>query len=199
MIYFFKVYIINNQATKALDLFKEIEKPDDVIYLLLCNACAQLKSEEALNLVKTISKDIPKSFYSNPRLRTSLLDVFIKCGDIQAAESFFTSSADKDVEMYGAMMSAFNKENNPRKTLGLFNELKSNGYEKNIIIWLCIIKALSKLGDYLLSQSIVEQISKDVLLDNQIQTALIDMWVSLKERFFFIFFSSEKRNVLFLG
>ena len=85
-------------------MFKEIEKPDDVIYLLLCNACAQLKSEEALNLVKTISKDIPKSFYSNPRLRTSLLDAFIKCGDIQAAESFFTSSADKDVEMYGAMM-----------------------------------------------------------------------------------------------
>ena len=85
-------------------MFQKIKEPTDVSCILLCNACAQLKSEEALYLVKTISQNIPKSFYSNPRLRTSLLDAFIKCGDIQAAESFFTPSADKDVEMYGTMM-----------------------------------------------------------------------------------------------
>jgi hypothetical protein len=37
--------------------------------------------------VKKVSKDIPKSFYSNPRLLTSLLDALVKCDDLAYAES----------------------------------------------------------------------------------------------------------------
>ncbi|CAF4706317.1 unnamed protein product, partial [Rotaria magnacalcarata] len=53
--------------------------------ILLFNSCAQLKTKEALDLVKKISKQIPKSFYSNPRLLTSLLDALMKCGDVAHA------------------------------------------------------------------------------------------------------------------
>ncbi len=53
----------------------------------LFNACAQLGTAKVLNLVKKVSKDIPKSFYSNPRLLTSLLDALVKCDDLAYAES----------------------------------------------------------------------------------------------------------------
>ncbi|CAF2053131.1 unnamed protein product, partial [Rotaria magnacalcarata] len=97
-------YVDNNLPEKAIDLFNEIENPDDVNMILLFNACAQLRTKEALDLVKKISKQIPKSFYSNPHLLTSLLDALMKCGDVTHAESLFYSSKEKLVPMYGAMM-----------------------------------------------------------------------------------------------
>jgi hypothetical protein len=47
---------------------------------------------------------MPKSFYSNPYLLTSLLDALMKCGDIINAQSLFDTSTNKSLGMYGAMM-----------------------------------------------------------------------------------------------
>ncbi|CAF3812958.1 unnamed protein product [Rotaria sp. Silwood1] len=60
-----KGYIKNNMSEKAIELFNKIQTPDEVIVTLLFNACAQLETTEALNLVKKISKEIPKSFQSD--------------------------------------------------------------------------------------------------------------------------------------
>jgi pentatricopeptide repeat protein len=120
---------------------------------------------------------MPKSFYSDPYLLTSLLDAFMKCGDVAAAQSLFDASTRKIISMYGAMMSGFNKESDPSKTLDLFNQIKLDRMEANIITYLCVIKASSQIGDYSISQSIVRQIPDCFLADNHIRTALIDMWV----------------------
>ncbi|CAF5205571.1 unnamed protein product, partial [Rotaria magnacalcarata] len=68
-------------------------------------------TKEALDLVKKTSEQIPKSFYSNPRLLTSLLDALMKCGDVARAESLFHSSKQKILPMYGAMMKGINHLN----------------------------------------------------------------------------------------
>ncbi|CAF4186462.1 unnamed protein product, partial [Rotaria magnacalcarata] len=101
-------YVDNNLPEKAIDLFNKIQNPNDVHMILLFNSCAQLKTKEALDLVKKISKQIPKSFYSNPLLLTSLLDALMKCGDVAHAESLFYSSKEKVLPMYGAMMKGIN-------------------------------------------------------------------------------------------
>ncbi|CAF5078735.1 unnamed protein product, partial [Rotaria magnacalcarata] len=106
-----KGYVDNNLPEKAIDLFNKIQNPNDVHMILLFNSCAQLKTKEALDLVKRISKQIPKSFYSNPRLLTSLLDSLMKCGDVAHAESLFYGSKEKVLPMYGAMMKGINRLN----------------------------------------------------------------------------------------
>ena len=103
-----KGYIKNKQANKAIDLFNEIQNPNDVHMIILFNAYAQLKTKEALDLVKKISKKIPQSFFFNPRLLTSLLDALMKCGDVADAESLFYSSKKKILSSYGAMMKGLN-------------------------------------------------------------------------------------------
>ncbi|CAF1405588.1 unnamed protein product [Rotaria magnacalcarata] len=103
-----KGYVDNNLPEKAIDLFNKVENPDDVNVTILFNACAQLKTKEALDLVKKTSKEIPKSFYANPRLFTSLLDALMKCGDVVHAESLFYSSEQKVSSSYGAMMKGLN-------------------------------------------------------------------------------------------
>ncbi len=180
-----KGYIKNNQANKAIELFNQIKNPDDVIIILLFNACAQLANSEALNLTKRIYLQIPKSFHSNPRLLTSLLDTLIKCNDITYAQSLFNRTKNKSISMYGVMMNGFIKIKNPFKTLDLFNQMKNDNIQVNNIISTCIIKALSQIGDYELSKSILEQIPKSCFIDDQIYNVLIDMWVSLKRNILF--------------
>jgi len=97
-------YVKNNQANQAIELFNQIINPDEVIIILLFNACAQLGTDEALNLVKQVAEQMPKSFHSNPRLSTSLLDALMKCGDVRHAQSLFNTSSKQSLGMYGAMM-----------------------------------------------------------------------------------------------
>lgn len=75
-----------------------------MILVLLLNACAQLKTENILKLVKQVSSDMPLHFYTNVYVVTSLIDAFIKCGDSQSAERVFDRSKIKDQSSYGAMM-----------------------------------------------------------------------------------------------
>ena len=72
--------------------------------ILLFNACAQLRTKEALNLLKTVSKKLPPSSYLNSRLTTTLIHALMKCGDVEHAESIFFPFKNKSLYMYGAMM-----------------------------------------------------------------------------------------------
>ena len=94
----------NKKANKAVDLFHGIDNPSEVIVLIVLNACAQLQTNQALDLVKRISSNLSKSFRAHPRLMTSLLDALMKCGDVKSAESIFIEMKKKPLEMYGAMM-----------------------------------------------------------------------------------------------
>ena len=97
-------YVDNNQMNKAIDLFREIKNPDEIVTTVLFNACAQLRTVEALGLVRRVATGIPKSFYSNAQLVTSLLDALMKCGDVPHAQSLFSRQENKVLSMYGAMM-----------------------------------------------------------------------------------------------
>jgi len=97
-------YISNSDAEKAIEYFKQVKNPNHVIYLLLLNAYAQLRTSEALDLIKNISKTIPQSIYLNENFRISLIDALTKCGDIQAAQTVFYASKYKTVPMYNALI-----------------------------------------------------------------------------------------------
>lgn len=172
-------YIDNSLSNKAIDLFYEISNPDEVNLVVLFNACAHLRSKEALDVAKGVSKEMSTCFYSNVRVCSSLLDALIKCGDTSSAHLLFSQMRKCSVN-YGMLMSGLNEENNFDKTLDLYREMKKDGVEADSLNYLHVIKALARIGDYSLSDSVVKQIPSSVLLDYQIQTALIDMWVRSK-------------------
>jgi pentatricopeptide repeat protein len=171
-------YVLNDLSNKAIDIFNQIKDPNEVIVTIVLNACAQLGTKASLDLVKKILKQIPKSFYSDPLLLTSSLDTLMKCGDVEYAESLFMKSTNKVLSMYGVMMNGFNKDNNPFKVLHLFSQMKKDGFEGDIVIYLRVIKSLSQIGDYSIGQSFVKQLPDCFRVNNHIENALIDMWVS---------------------
>ncbi len=101
-------YVKNNLANTAIDLYNQIKNADEIATTILFKACAQLGTDEALNLTKKVSKEIPKSFHSDLGLLTSLLDALMKCGDVKYAQSLFDTSRTKILPMYGAMLNGNN-------------------------------------------------------------------------------------------
>ena len=97
-------YIVNGMPEKAIALFTQIRKPDDMTITILFNACALVRTAEALDLVKKVASQAPQSSYSDVILVASLLDALMKCGDVATAESVFESTVIKALPMYGAMM-----------------------------------------------------------------------------------------------
>ena len=95
---------MNKQPPKAIDLFHQINNPDHVIYILMFQVCAQLGTKEALDLIGLLRSQMPTSFYSNPRLLTSLINALLKCGDVKSAEEVFQKSTIKELPIYGAIM-----------------------------------------------------------------------------------------------
>ncbi|CAF3372608.1 unnamed protein product [Rotaria socialis] len=192
-----KGYIKNNLPNKAIHLFKEIKDLDEVIVTLLFNACAQLATNEELDLLKTVSSKIPNSFYMDSYLLCSLIDAFMKCGDVTSAKLSFDRSTKKTLPMYRAMITGFcvndqeeeaivmfnemhlhefHRERRSKKKLKLLSETKSDSSETNIPIYLCLLKALAKLGISKKAESFVQQIPSSILTDHRIQTALMHMW-----------------------
>jgi hypothetical protein len=89
---------------KAIDLYPCIQNPSDVTVALLLNACAQLETDDALDVVKKVASEMPTSSRSNVYVITSMLDALMKCGDLTKAQSLFDATPNKVVPMYGAMM-----------------------------------------------------------------------------------------------
>lgn len=87
---------------------------------------------------------------------------------------------EKSALSYANLMNGFNRETQPDKTLKLFDQMKEDGIEPTVPIYLCLIKALAQISLSSLSEQIVTQIPKQFILNHAIQNALIDLWVSFK-------------------
>lgn len=89
---------------KTIEIFHRVEKPDHVVVLLLFNACAKIGNEESLKLVKKVSRSMSHSIQIHPNVITSLIDAFMKHGDVENAELVFNSKGLKILPAYAVMM-----------------------------------------------------------------------------------------------
>ena len=94
-----------------------------------------MRTNEELNS----SKNISKSFYPDDCLLNSVLDVFLKCSDLEDTQVLYDSSKEKVLPLYAAMMDQLNAEKKPSETLNLFHRMKADGIEANAIIYFCVI------------------------------------------------------------
>lgn len=105
--------------------------------------------------------------------------MFIKCSDIDNTEKLF-KQLNKNPISYGCMMTMYNNQNEPDKTLALYQQMKREKIETDEIIWILIINALAELGDLLTCELITSELPEKIVNNIQIQNALINMWASKK-------------------
>jgi pentatricopeptide repeat protein len=163
---------------RAIDLFFSIEKADNILLSIFFNTCAKLQTENALiSGKKVFNQYIIESNLTNDVLY-SVLNMFIKCNDLQSAEILF-DKIERDIICYGSMMKFYNIKDQPEKTLELFERMKQENLKPNEVIFVLLLNAYSKIGDLELSQSLMCEIPEDLLSNPWIQTGLIDLWVKV--------------------
>ncbi|CAF1535813.1 unnamed protein product [Adineta ricciae] len=172
-----KGYIENEMSEKAIDLFKQVEDPHEIILTLLFNACAQLPSQQSLSLVKAVWKKYQNTSLLHDHALTALIDAFMKCGDVKGAEAIFDKLPHKVLPMYGAMMKGYLLNKTPNKTLDLYHQTKNmKETQSNFVIYLLAINASAQIAMASQCQAIVDDIPQHLLLNIQICNSLIDMW-----------------------
>ncbi|CAM4807853.1 unnamed protein product, partial [Rotaria magnacalcarata] len=120
-----KGYIQNNMCDKALDLFEEITlNLSDVSYTIIFNACAQLSTDRAIKVGRKLLDEMPKKFENDNYIQNSTIDMLMKFGDARSAENLFQMIQKKNIITYGTMMNGYNINNEPLKSLKLFEDMK---------------------------------------------------------------------------
>jgi hypothetical protein len=90
---------------KALDLFEKMSvKSNEVVHLIVFNACAALSNERAKTLGKKLLAQMPRSFLEHVNLVNSAVDMLMKFGDVTQAEILFKLLKKKTVVSYGALI-----------------------------------------------------------------------------------------------
>ena len=162
---------------KVLEIFSKIHQPNAMCLTLLFTSCARIATQKALAYGHEIFEQLPKSFPKDEFLMTSVLDMFVKCGDVFNAEKIF-SQLDRTIFDYGQMMKCYNQKEMPMKTWHLYEQMKAQGLKADFITFLLIIDACSNLGLQSKCQLIVDDMSPELQDNVMCQTALIDMWVT---------------------
>jgi pentatricopeptide repeat protein len=171
-------FISNKQPKKAIDLFLQVHRADEVTMIVFFSTCAEVGDEQTLRLVKKSLSTMLKSFLNNKRLLSSLFDALLRCGDCSGAGEIFVRM-DKTVSNYGYFMSELLKQDQPEQVLQLYQQMKGDRIEPNYITCLAAIKALGRIGTEDLAQLFIDRIPKSILPHEFISNALIDMWVCL--------------------
>ncbi|CAF1519493.1 unnamed protein product, partial [Adineta steineri] len=170
-------YLKNNRPEEVIDIFMKLNNQMDEINLLIFfSACAELGNEKGLKLGKHIySKLLSNRKLLSEKVIHSILNMFSKCSDIENAEKLF-KKLNKNTISYGCMMAMYNIQNEPEKTLNLYEEMKRDKIEIDNLTWILIINALAELADLSTCESISSELPDKFYNDIQIQNALINMW-----------------------
>ncbi|XP_023735885.1 pentatricopeptide repeat-containing protein At1g08070, chloroplastic isoform X1 [Lactuca sativa] len=142
-------YAHTHHYRESMDLFRIMlqsnHKPNEVTLLTILPTCAHMG---ALDLGKWIhayiNKNIPES--SNPSLSTSLIDMYAKCGDIEAAKSVFESLKHKSLASWNAMISGLAMHRQAHKAIELFKKMVNDGFAPDDITFVGVLSACSHGG-----------------------------------------------------
>lgn len=162
-----------------LGIEKKTFQPDSVTYLTILDVCKQLKS---LPTIRTVHQLIDSSNISNnPRIRSSLMDVYIKCEDLDNAQRVFQSMKERNVIDYGALMSAFNHQGQYHRTWIFSQEIPEKIKYSSSILCTLILQACAELKRYDDGVKIHQFCGKDLSNDRIFMNELMNFYLKFHQ------------------
>ncbi|PON80007.1 DYW domain containing protein [Parasponia andersonii] len=165
---------------EAVSLFFEMVeagiKPNSVTMVCVISACAKLSDRE---LGEKIFAYIGESGVKlNAFMVNALVDMYMKCGAIDAAKKLLDECSAKNLVLCNTMLSNYVRQGLARKALAIFNEMLRNGPQPDRVTLLSAISACSQLGDSLSGRGCHSYALRNALegLEN-FSNAMIDMYM----------------------
>lgn len=166
-------------SEKALQFFEKMQldclKPDCVTITGLLSACASVgdlyrgKQLHSYVVKAGISSDIV--------IEGSLLDLYVKCSDIQTACEFFRATKTKNVVLWNVMLVAYGQLGNLGESFQIFSQMQMEGLRPNQYTYPSILRTCTSLGALGLGEQIHTQVIKSGFQFNvYVCSVLIDMY-----------------------
>ncbi|KAE9592165.1 hypothetical protein Lal_00012982 [Lupinus albus] len=150
--------------------------------------------------LKTHALLIKSGFAGNFILRTSLIDMYFKCGKVKLARRVFDEIAERDVVVWGAMVAGFVHNRLEREAFEFVRLMVEEGVEVNSVIVMSVLPAIGEVRARRLGQEVHAHVVKTKSYSRQvtIQSALIDMYckcgdMNSARR---VFYGCSERNVV---
>ena len=144
-------YISCNDYVRALSLFLEMERetdlcPDIVVLISALKACANLGEIGHGRRLHQLARLLHPTAEKSPRLAAALIDMYSKCGYIDAALEIFNAASSLDVVIWNVMISGLAMHGRGVAALDLFHRMKLAGAHPNGSTFIAVLRACSHAG-----------------------------------------------------
>ncbi|KAK9068936.1 hypothetical protein SSX86_013052 [Deinandra increscens subsp. villosa] len=141
-------FVRGGRPEQAIDLFAKMEEakvcPNEVTVVAVLAACADLC---ALDLGKKIHDYSNRSgFKRNVRICNTLLDMYIKCGCVEAARGVFEEMEQRTVVSWSAMIQGLAINGKGEEALTLFSKMIESQIKPNEVTFTGLLHACSHMG-----------------------------------------------------
>ncbi|KAG5415684.1 hypothetical protein IGI04_003251 [Brassica rapa subsp. trilocularis] len=124
-----------------------VSKPylfDPSLYLKALKLCSCQKVEKQFVLIH--GNSVTNAFVSNLQLNNSLLNLYLRQGDVKHARKLFDRMPKRDVGSWTAMISGYSQRGYHRRALLLFKEMRREPLRANDFTYGSVLKSCKDLG-----------------------------------------------------
>uniref|UniRef100_A0A6M2F5D7 DYW domain-containing protein n=1 Tax=Populus davidiana TaxID=266767 RepID=A0A6M2F5D7_9ROSI len=156
-------YAQANCIDYAFQLFVQMRdngvRPNELTMVSLLSLCAE---NGALDMGKWFHAYIDKQGVEvDVILKTALIDMYAKCGDISGAQRLFSEAIDRDICTWNVMMAGYGMHGYGEKALKLFTEMETLGVKPNDITFIGALHACSHAGLVVEGKGLFEKMIHD--------------------------------------
>ncbi|KAJ7536443.1 hypothetical protein O6H91_12G069800 [Diphasiastrum complanatum] len=172
-------YAQNGLGQEALALYKQMKQegvqPDDVTFVVLLKACASIAALEQGKQLH--SQIIRRGFEADMIVRSTLVDMYAKCGCTEDARELFNNMRERDVVSWNAMIAGYAQNGLGKEALALYEQMQLEGVQPNNVTFVVVLKACASIaaleeGKQLHSHIIKRGFESDVIVGS----SLVDMY-----------------------
>lgn len=132
-------------SSEAVGLFRKMQiagvRPDEITMVSVLSACTDLG---ALELGKWVSSYIEKEkLQKNVELCNALIDMFVKCGDVDKALRLFRNMVKKDIVSWTSLIVGMAMHGRGLEAVSLFEEMRSAGIVADDVAFIGLLSACS--------------------------------------------------------
>ncbi|CAK9875983.1 unnamed protein product [Sphagnum jensenii] len=172
-------YVKAGEYEKTLGLFRQMQSkgmsPDTFTFVPVLNACASLRALKEGRYVH--ERIIQSGCESDVFVRSSLIDMYAKCGSMEDAWSVFTKVPSNDVVSWTAIIFAHVKCGQGQKALELFQRMQQEGVEPNSFTFVGVLNACASVAELEEGRHVHKQIIESGFeSDVFVCSGLVDMY-----------------------
>ncbi|XP_019701648.1 pentatricopeptide repeat-containing protein At3g26782, mitochondrial [Elaeis guineensis] len=149
--------------------------PDKVTMVTVVFACAKLGAMHKAKMVHDyISR---RNFSFDVILGTAMIDMYAKCGSVDAARDIFDRMKEKNVITWSSMISAYGIHGHGRTALELFPQMLESGILPNRITFVSILSACSHAGLVNEGRQFFHSMKRDYSIEPDVKhyTCMVDL------------------------